>query len=1192
MTVIVTFLPAAVQSYSGTITVTSDGGTSTVSLSGSGALAQPVLALNKNSIDFGSRNTGTSSNETFTISNTGNATLNVSSITSDTEPIFFVSPANGTVSTVGSLTVTVTFSPVAVQSYSGTITITSDGGTRTVTLNGAGKLPEPVLALDKNVINFGSKTVKTTSNQTFTISNTGDAVLNVSNISSSNGSIVSVSTTSGTVDPGDSITVTVTFSPAAVQGYSETVTITSDGGTSTVVVIGTGTASPMPVLALSTNLIDFGNITVGTITDDTFIISNIGDAALDVSSISSNNGTIFSVSPTTGTIDLDGSMTVTVTFSPDAHENYSGTITVNSNGGNDTIKVDGSGRKIRPSYSKKSIDFGSKMVTTSVESNFIITNNNDTTLTISDIASSDDSIFTVSPTSGTIGPNDSLSTTVTFSPSAVQTYSAIITVTSDGETDTLTVSGTGTSIATPALVLGTNSIDFGSKTTGTSTDSTFTISNSGDATLSVSDISSSNGSIFSVSPTSGTVNPGGSLTVTVTFSPGTDQNYLETITITSDGGTGNLTVSGVGTSQYIPLIASVTINPDSGWVTTGDSVNITVVEENGVSGLIPSNATINEESIPLTDQGNGTYTGIYIVEADDNQGENIEAANITLSDTADNRSQPASSTGSKLGVDTISPEITSVEFIPGVAKIAKILGSGESINIVVVAKDYETGLNPSDAIVNSKNISLSDAGDGTYVGVYNIGPEDNDTDSIEATNVTLTDAAGNTSIPASTISEYSIMVSANTDPTASDFNSDGKVDFFDFTIFILAYGKQEGQSGWDSLFDLNSDSIIDLSDFYIFFNNYGTVISPVAPVARAIVMPESDISLDLEIEIDESSSMSFVNVNFSDTSSLLGFELTLSYDENALEFDLNNINGLVGLYIPIDQDGNIRIATIFNDEEFKGTVTLGFKYKDITKAKNVELLSGLVIDNISVKKIPGMPEGYIDRDKLEVIINDLVASNPSEEKITLRWTSPAVSDNSNPASKYQVELGLITPQGEQLSVEKKIDLEITPQASGNREDVTISGLKPGYPYYVTVNSFDQNGIICGLSNPSTIQTLISFVDEDLDSGDPFITRDNDSLFVADNDVSITFVWSSLEPLGASEYEVTVRNNTTVQVINTIVIKETSFTVEGEPEQSYSLRVVPLNSSGDRLGTFLSRPILCMPGFIDKPGTPVMISQNE
>jgi len=615
------------------------------------------------------------------------------------------------------------------------------------------------------------------------------------------------------------------------------------------------------------------------------------------------------------------------------------------------------------------------------------------------------------------------------------------------------------------------------------------------------------------------------------------------------------------------------------------------VEENRVNGLIPSNAIINEKSIPLTDQGDGTYTGIYIIEADDNQGENIEAANITLSDAAGNQSQPASSTGSKLSVDTIPPEITSVELIPGAAKIAKILSSGESINIVVVAKDYETGLIPSDAIINNKSISLSNAGDGTYIGVYNIGPEDNDSDSVEATNITLMDAAGNTSIPASTISEFSIMVTADIDPTTSDFNSDGKVDFFDFTIFILVYGKEEGQSGWDSLFDLNSDSIIDISDFYIFFNNYGTEISSVARAARTLVMPESDISLDFEIEVDESSSMSFVNINFSDTSSLLGFEFSLNYDENALEFDPNNINGLVGLYIPIDQDGIIRIASIFNDEEFKGTVTLGFKYQDITKAKNVELLSGLVIDNISVKKIPEMPEGYIDRDKLEVIINDLVASNPSEEKIKLRWTSPAASDNSNPVSEYQVELGLVTPQGEKLSVEKKIDLEITPQAPGNREEVTISGLKPGYPYYVTVNSFGQNGIICGLSNSSTIQTLISFVDEDLDSADPFITRDNDSLFVADNDESITFVWSSLESLGASDYEVTVRNNTTIQVINTIVVKETSFTVEGEPEQSYSLRVVPLNSSGDRLGTFLSRPIICMPGFIDKPGTPVMISQN-
>ena len=61
-----------------------------------------------------------------------------------------------------------------------------------------------------------------------------------------------------------------------------------------------------------------------------------------------------------------------------------------------------------------------------------------------------------------------------------------------------------------------------------------------------------------------------------------------------------------------------------------------------------------------------------------------------------------------------------------------------------------------------------------------------------------------------------------------DFNSDGKIDFDDFSMFMNSYGTEKNEAGWDATYDLNSDGIIDVSDFEI-FNNYYNKTLPKAP---------------------------------------------------------------------------------------------------------------------------------------------------------------------------------------------------------------------------------------------------------------------------------------------------------------------------------------------------------------------------
>ena len=138
--VTVTFAPNSATSYGGTITVNSDktSGTNTRSCSGTGvATSTRIISLSGN-LAFGNVQVGSTAQRTLTISNTGNSTLSVSSIS---YPSGFSGSWSGTISAGSSRNVTVTFAPNSATSYGGTIAVNSDktSGTNTRSCSGTGK---------------------------------------------------------------------------------------------------------------------------------------------------------------------------------------------------------------------------------------------------------------------------------------------------------------------------------------------------------------------------------------------------------------------------------------------------------------------------------------------------------------------------------------------------------------------------------------------------------------------------------------------------------------------------------------------------------------------------------------------------------------------------------------------------------------------------------------------------------------------------------------------------------------------------------------------------------------------------------------------------------------------------------------------------------------------------------------------
>ena len=172
------------------------------------------------------------------ISNTGFDRLVVSGIT---YPSGFSGAYSGTIAPGATQSVGVTFTPLALQSYSGNITVASDAssGVGTIAVSGQG-LRNVVVSGN---MSFGNNTVSVASQRTLTITNTGTMNLTVSGITYPSG--FSGAWSGGTIAAGASQNVTVTFTPTAAQAYSGNITVNSNaaGGALIWSVSGVGVVS-------------------------------------------------------------------------------------------------------------------------------------------------------------------------------------------------------------------------------------------------------------------------------------------------------------------------------------------------------------------------------------------------------------------------------------------------------------------------------------------------------------------------------------------------------------------------------------------------------------------------------------------------------------------------------------------------------------------------------------------------------------------------------------------------------------------------------------------------------------------------------------------------------------------------------------------------------------------------------------
>ena len=198
-----------------------------------------VCEVSPSALDFGSLPTTEIGTQVFYISNTGNDTLAISSISAG--PPFSVSytPAAIPPGAPG-LPVTVTFYPDSVTSYTGEVQINSNSiDPCTVILSGQGIQPIHSWSFSPGLLDFGLVELNTTVSLPIMVSNTGNVAINYLADVFSNPEFT-ISNPAGSLGVGSSQEVWVSFTPTAILTYEDSVEITVNPTANVVQLLGHG----------------------------------------------------------------------------------------------------------------------------------------------------------------------------------------------------------------------------------------------------------------------------------------------------------------------------------------------------------------------------------------------------------------------------------------------------------------------------------------------------------------------------------------------------------------------------------------------------------------------------------------------------------------------------------------------------------------------------------------------------------------------------------------------------------------------------------------------------------------------------------------------------------------------------------------------------------------------------------------
>ncbi|HMN68444.1 MAG TPA: choice-of-anchor D domain-containing protein, partial [Bdellovibrionales bacterium] len=560
-----------------------------------GATPEPAYALDFDppSYDFGSLITTATTplNKSVTVKNNTGVTLFLTSVTGTASPHFTMVSETCTSMTTGmtngsSCSMVVEFLPrggglhnFAVNIAYGLVTGATD---RTGAANflGTGALPADLIISDGPTFNFGDIVVTAVAEKSLTVTNAGN--IDATGLSGAGlaapfdfkgGSYPGVGGTCGAaLAASTSCTLVVTFSPAATGVANDAIELTYHNGdtvtTSTRNITGNG-ATPAVLSISDAPGFDYGTYAVGATADKAFTINNSGGvSAIGVNGTGLNAPFVFKgggypgVGGTCGaTIASGATCTVVASFAPGAVGTFNDDIEINYNDGLNAQMINRAvqGTAVTPAAltisNGPAYDYGTLIVTGTADAVLTVTNTGDFNASFV-VGSGLAAPFsfkggTFPGTGGTCAsslvPAANCTVVVTYAPTAAGSYTNTLRIDySNGATAqnvTRVLQGLAVNAAALAISDGPT-YDYGTRPTGSSTDKSFTITNTGGtpATLMLgtglaAPYSFKGGSYPGTGGTcAATLNPSSTCSVVITYAPATTGTHADALEMNYDNG--------------------------------------------------------------------------------------------------------------------------------------------------------------------------------------------------------------------------------------------------------------------------------------------------------------------------------------------------------------------------------------------------------------------------------------------------------------------------------------------------------------------------------------------------------------------------------------------------------------------------------------------------------------------------------
>jgi len=251
-TVTVTFNPLSEGSKDATLTILSndsDESSVDVSLSGNGIILKPDIEITfGGNLVFIDVTIGASSSQPIIVKNTGTADLHISNISiSGAAEFTQTNNCVGTLAPDTTCTINVSFTPTGTDPVYATFSIESDDPDESIltgNISGNG-VPPPVpdIEVSNNLIDFGPIMVGSSTSKIITISNTGNADLNISSSITGSPDFTMKLTCTGTLQPDHHCPISIVFTPSSTGERTATLTIQSndpDEGSINITITGKG----------------------------------------------------------------------------------------------------------------------------------------------------------------------------------------------------------------------------------------------------------------------------------------------------------------------------------------------------------------------------------------------------------------------------------------------------------------------------------------------------------------------------------------------------------------------------------------------------------------------------------------------------------------------------------------------------------------------------------------------------------------------------------------------------------------------------------------------------------------------------------------------------------------------------------------------------------------------------------------